>query len=178
MGHSRRVSGFQKLMLPLTKQPRAGHDAPFVNNYGVWADEFQELGLDGTLDQRWPDAHCWFGEQHEVRVGRAYGRCRVRAGLGSRFLQHRLLASSTRCAWLAREQVPRADWPRVQIVASLLVWRAAPVCVGDAWAGATPIWPWLGVNALASHKAIGAHPNSPRGWEMQADTSLATEGSP
>lgn len=54
---------------------RAGHDAPFVNNYGVWADEFQELGLDGTLDQRWPDAHCWFGEQHEVRVGRAYGRC-------------------------------------------------------------------------------------------------------
>ena len=54
---------------------RAGHDAPFVNNYGVWADEFAELGLDGTLDQRWPDAHCWFGEQHEVRVGRAYGRC-------------------------------------------------------------------------------------------------------
>ena len=47
-----------------------------MNNYGVWADEFAELGLDGTLDQRWPDAHCWFGEQHEVRVGRAYGRCR------------------------------------------------------------------------------------------------------
>ena len=56
---------------------RAGYDAPFVNNYGVWADEFQELGLEGTLDQRWPDAHCWFGEQHEVRVGRAYGRCRT-----------------------------------------------------------------------------------------------------
>ena len=46
-----------------------------MNNYGVWADEFAELGLDGTLDQRWPDAHCWFGEQYEVRVGRAYGRC-------------------------------------------------------------------------------------------------------
>ena len=63
------------IIQPRTWQGRAGHDAPFVNNYGVWADEFAELGLDGTLDQRWPDAHCWFGEQHEVRVGRAYGRC-------------------------------------------------------------------------------------------------------
>ncbi len=53
----------------------AGHDTPFVNNYGVWSDEFKALGLEGTLDQRWPDAHCWFGEGRQVRVGRAYGRC-------------------------------------------------------------------------------------------------------
>ena len=52
-----------------------------MNNYGVWADEFAELGLEGTLDRRWPDAHCWFGERHEVRVGRAYGRCRCAPSL-------------------------------------------------------------------------------------------------
>jgi hypothetical protein len=57
------------------RRPGAGHDAPFVNNYGVWSDEFVELGLEGTLDHRWPDAHCYFGEGREVRVGRGYGRC-------------------------------------------------------------------------------------------------------
>ncbi len=56
------------------RPPGAGHDAPFVNNYGVWSDEFVELGLEGTLDHRWPDAHCFFGEGREVRVGRGYGR--------------------------------------------------------------------------------------------------------
>ena len=25
-------------------------DAPFVNNYGVWRDEFRDLGLEDTLD--------------------------------------------------------------------------------------------------------------------------------
>lgn len=54
-----------------------GHDAPFVNNYGVWLDEFQELGLEHTLDHVWNDAVCYFKEGSEVRVGRAYGRvCR------------------------------------------------------------------------------------------------------
>ncbi|BDA47628.1 Lycopene epsilon cyclase, chloroplastic [Coccomyxa sp. Obi] len=56
-----------------------GPDVPFVNNYGVWKDEFRELGLEGTLDHEWKDAMCYFGEGQEVRVGRGYGRvCRRR----------------------------------------------------------------------------------------------------
>lgn len=27
-----------------------GRDAPFVNNYGVWLDEFKDLGLEDTLE--------------------------------------------------------------------------------------------------------------------------------
>ena len=53
----------------------AGHDVPFVNNYGVWKDEFRELGLESTLDVCWDDAMCYFGEDKEIRVGRGYGRC-------------------------------------------------------------------------------------------------------
>ena len=33
-------------------------DAPFVNTYGVWVDEFEALGLGATLDATcdgWPD---------------------------------------------------------------------------------------------------------------------------
>lgn len=68
----------------------AGRDAPFVNNYGVWEDEFTALGLHDTLDCTWDDAACWFGEGQEVKVGRRYGRvCRRR--LRSVLLQ--------RCAW-------------------------------------------------------------------------------
>ena len=48
---------------------------PFVNNYGVWKDEFRELGLESTLDVCWDDAMCYFGEDKEIRVGRGYGRC-------------------------------------------------------------------------------------------------------
>ena len=56
-----------------------GHDVPFVNNYGVWVDEFESLGLQDTLDKVWPDALCYFDEGKEVRVGRPYGRvCRRR----------------------------------------------------------------------------------------------------
>ena len=43
-----------------------GIDAPFVNNYGVWEDEFTELGLAHTLEYTWPDAVCYFGEGSEV----------------------------------------------------------------------------------------------------------------
>mmetsp|Transcript_17062 Transcript_17062/g.50951 ORF Transcript_17062/g.50951 Transcript_17062/m.50951 type:complete len:580 (+) Transcript_17062:168-1907(+) len=54
-----------------------GHDVPFVNNYGVWEDEFRELGLSHTLNATWKDALCYFGEGQEVRVGRPYARvCR------------------------------------------------------------------------------------------------------
>lgn len=51
-----------------------GHDVPFVNNYGVWLDEWQALGLMGTLECSWPDAVCYFGEGRETRIGRGYGR--------------------------------------------------------------------------------------------------------
>lgn len=53
-----------------------GLDLAIVNNYGVWVDEFKELGMEHTLECSWPDAVCYFGEGHEqeVRVGRAYGR--------------------------------------------------------------------------------------------------------
>lgn len=39
---------------------------PFVNNYGVWEDEFRELGLAHTLNTTWKDALCYFGEGQEV----------------------------------------------------------------------------------------------------------------
>eukprot|EP00877_Chromochloris_zofingiensis_P005408 jgi/Chrzof1/14869/Cz09g18310.t1_LCYE[v5.2] len=56
-----------------------GPDVPFVNNYGVWVDEFKQLGLEHTLECQWPDAVCYFGEGNQVNVGRAYGRvCRRR----------------------------------------------------------------------------------------------------
>ena len=38
-----------------------------MNNYGVWEDEFKELGLRDTLEYIWPDALCYFGEDKEVR---------------------------------------------------------------------------------------------------------------
>jgi lycopene epsilon-cyclase len=74
-----------------------GLDGPFVNNYGVWVDEFEPLGLESTLDHVWTDAVCHFREGGPgVRVGRAYGRvCRRRlraellarcAAAGVRFL--------------------------------------------------------------------------------------------
>jgi hypothetical protein len=56
------------------RSSHAGPDGPFVNNYGVWKDEFRELGLESTLDVSWDDAMCYFGEDKEVRVGRGYGR--------------------------------------------------------------------------------------------------------
>lgn len=57
----------------------AGNDVPFVNNYGVWVDEFRDLGLEQNLDRIWDDALCYFGEGKEVRIGRQYGRvCRRR----------------------------------------------------------------------------------------------------
>jgi lycopene epsilon-cyclase len=55
----------------------AGNDVPFVNNYGVWVDEFRDLGLEKNLNRIWQDALCYFGEDKEVRIGRQYGRvCR------------------------------------------------------------------------------------------------------
>jgi len=71
-----------------------GHDSPFVNNYGVWRDEFSDLGLEKCLDFVWKDAICYFREGKEVRVGRAYGRvCRRR--LREELLQRCLTAGVT-----------------------------------------------------------------------------------
>jgi len=30
-----------------------GRDAPFTNNYGVWCEELEGLGLEETLDREW-----------------------------------------------------------------------------------------------------------------------------
>ncbi|KAI8474141.1 MAG: lycopene cyclase protein-domain-containing protein [Monoraphidium minutum] len=51
-----------------------GPDKPFVNNYGVWVDEFKAVGMEHTLELTFPDAQCWFGEGTEKFVGRSYGR--------------------------------------------------------------------------------------------------------
>eukprot|EP00898_Chlorokybus_atmophyticus_P008220 jgi/Chlat1/839/Chrsp104S01183 len=51
-----------------------GPDMPFVNNYGVWHDEFQALGLEHTVDQVWQQTECYFNSDQPVRVDRAYAR--------------------------------------------------------------------------------------------------------
>lgn len=43
-----------------------GRDLPFTNNYGVWLDEFEALGLRPTLDNTWQDSVCYYAEQTEV----------------------------------------------------------------------------------------------------------------
>eukprot|EP00887_Chlorella_sp_A99_P002802 scaffold6.g2802.t1 len=69
-------------------------ESKFVNNYGVWLDEFKALGLEHTLDATWGDAVCYFKEGREVRVGRAYGRvCRRRL---RQHLLERCLAAGVR----------------------------------------------------------------------------------
>eukprot|EP00216_Chloropicon_sp_CCMP2111_P006022 CAMPEP_0198235352 /NCGR_PEP_ID=MMETSP1446-20131203/1261_1 /TAXON_ID=1461542 ORGANISM="Unidentified sp, Strain CCMP2111" /NCGR_SAMPLE_ID=MMETSP1446 /ASSEMBLY_ACC=CAM_ASM_001112 /LENGTH=562 /DNA_ID=CAMNT_0043916489 /DNA_START=190 /DNA_END=1878 /DNA_ORIENTATION=+ len=53
-----------------------GPDTPFVNTYGVWEDEFVELGLGDCLELVFEDAVCHFGDSEKgcVRVGRKYAR--------------------------------------------------------------------------------------------------------
>ncbi len=53
-----------------------GPDVPFVNTYGVWEDEFAELGLSHCLETVFGDAVCHFGEgtKGRVAVGRKYGK--------------------------------------------------------------------------------------------------------
>nr|WJE87833.1 lycopene epsilon-cyclase [Chlorella sorokiniana] len=80
-------------------------ESKFVNNYGVWLDEFQDLGLTHTLDAVWDDAVCYFKEQELVRVGRPYGRvCRRRlrqhlldrcAAAGVRFVEAEVETASS-----------------------------------------------------------------------------------
>mmetsp|Transcript_18453 Transcript_18453/g.33059 ORF Transcript_18453/g.33059 Transcript_18453/m.33059 type:complete len:845 (+) Transcript_18453:1089-3623(+) len=51
-----------------------GPDTPFTNNYGVWVDEFEELGLEHTLVDTYEDALVSCDENGLVPVGRRYGR--------------------------------------------------------------------------------------------------------
>ena len=57
-------------------------DTPFVNNYGVWLDEFKELGLEHCLLHRYDDALVWFNDADPpggIPLGRGYGQvCRRR----------------------------------------------------------------------------------------------------
>ena len=57
-------------------------DTPFVNNYGVWLDEFQALGLENCLLHKYDDALVWFNDADPAcgtEVGRPYGQvCRRR----------------------------------------------------------------------------------------------------
>ncbi|KAL0552900.1 hypothetical protein IC582_012033 [Cucumis melo] len=51
-----------------------GPDLPFTNNYGVWEDEFKDLGLEGCIEHVWPDTVIYLDDKDPVLIGRAYGR--------------------------------------------------------------------------------------------------------
>ncbi len=46
-----------------------------MNNYGVWEDEFRELGLAHTLNTTWKDALCYFGEGQEASDPHTVASC-------------------------------------------------------------------------------------------------------
>lgn len=50
-----------------------GPDAPFTNNYGVWYDEFEELGLAHTLDHVYDRARIWIDDDDDAE-GRVLDR--------------------------------------------------------------------------------------------------------
>lgn len=52
-------------------------ESQFVNTYGVWTDEFEELGLTHTLSNMYADGRYWVDEaspNEGVSIGRRYGR--------------------------------------------------------------------------------------------------------
>ncbi|GAQ89563.1 lycopene epsilon cyclase [Klebsormidium nitens] len=51
-----------------------GPDVPFVNNYGVWVDEFEAIGLRHCLDVIWQDTALYLDSDSPILVGRGYGR--------------------------------------------------------------------------------------------------------
>ncbi|XP_062091073.1 lycopene epsilon cyclase, chloroplastic [Humulus lupulus] len=51
-----------------------GPDLPFTNNYGVWEDEFKDLGLAGCIEHVWPDTIVYLDNNDPILIGRAYGR--------------------------------------------------------------------------------------------------------
>nr|AAK07431.1 lycopene epsilon-cyclase [Adonis aestivalis var. palaestina] len=51
-----------------------GPDLPFTNNYGVWEDEFKDLGLERCIEHAWKDTIVYLDNDAPVLIGRAYGR--------------------------------------------------------------------------------------------------------
>ncbi|XP_031473635.1 lycopene epsilon cyclase, chloroplastic isoform X2 [Nymphaea colorata] len=51
-----------------------GPDLPFTNNYGVWEDEFKDLGLEGCIEHVWRDTAVYLESDCPIQIGRAYGR--------------------------------------------------------------------------------------------------------
>ncbi|XP_071911140.1 lycopene epsilon cyclase, chloroplastic-like isoform X1 [Coffea arabica] len=51
-----------------------GPDVPFTNNYGVWEDEFKDLGLAGCIEHVWRDTVVYLDDNDPIFIGRAYGR--------------------------------------------------------------------------------------------------------
>ncbi|KAH7519232.1 lycopene epsilon cyclase, chloroplastic [Ziziphus jujuba] len=51
-----------------------GPDLPFTNNYGVWEDEFKDLGLEGCIEHVWQDTIVYLDNDNPILIGRAYGR--------------------------------------------------------------------------------------------------------
>lgn len=44
------------------------------NNYGVWIDEFEAMGLTDCLDYTWPKARVWLDKSDKRSLDRPYGR--------------------------------------------------------------------------------------------------------
>ncbi|KAL0333750.1 UNVERIFIED_CONTAM: Lycopene epsilon cyclase, chloroplastic [Sesamum angustifolium] len=51
-----------------------GPDLPFTNNYGVWEDEFKDLGLERCIEHVWRDTIVYLDDSDPIFIGRAYGR--------------------------------------------------------------------------------------------------------
>lgn len=51
-----------------------GPDLPFTNNYGVWEDEFKDIGLGGCIEHVWQDTIVYLDSDDPVLIGRAYSR--------------------------------------------------------------------------------------------------------
>ncbi|CAI9759066.1 unnamed protein product [Fraxinus pennsylvanica] len=51
-----------------------GPDLPFTNNYGVWEDEFKDLGLERCIEHVWRDTIVYLDDDDPIFIGRAYGR--------------------------------------------------------------------------------------------------------
>ncbi|KAJ4768324.1 Lycopene epsilon cyclase [Rhynchospora pubera] len=51
-----------------------GPDLPFTNNYGVWEDEFKDLGLESCIEHVWKDSIVYLDSDKPILIGRAYGR--------------------------------------------------------------------------------------------------------
>ncbi|KAK4786289.1 hypothetical protein SAY86_002978 [Trapa natans] len=51
-----------------------GPDLPFTNNYGVWDDEFRDLGLEKCIEHVWQDTIVYLDDSEPITIGRAYGR--------------------------------------------------------------------------------------------------------